>query len=1005
MAKKIITTLIFSAFYFFSFAQSTLEYTNPDILFNEGREFYDLKKYGASYRNFEEYLKTANPLNESMKIQAKYYLAANAYELRQTDAAKQLENYLSENPITPYFDQVHYMLGMLDYEERHYKPALNHFRVVDDSHLTNEQEIDFLFTKGYALLETGDDAKALTIFKSLQQIPDADYNKATYYAGYTEYKVGKYDEALNDLSKIENLPEYSSTAPYYITQIYFSKGDYNTVEKRSDELINKYPGNTNNGELYRLVGEIAFSKSDYKKAAAYLKGYEQIYPKMIRQDEYYLGVSLLKTDQPKEALKYLAAVTTKQDELSESAYLQLGNAYVKLGDFTNARLVYESALQTKFNSQVREEALYNYALTTYDTTTAFGESIRAFEQFLQEFPNSKHTNDAYNYLADIYLTTKNYNEAYESISKITNLNSKLKETKQYIEYKLGTQFFESGNYNNALEYFTKAQQTSPQGKYMADIYYWKAESNYRMRNYPDAISDLKRFYSQPKVSANANYAQSLYTMGYAYFSQKNYTEAMNWFIKYTNAENNKSDKSYADALNRIGDGYFYQRSFTNATKYYDLAAKASPASGDYGLFQSAYTDGLQKNYKQKIDKLNELLKKYPRSDYSDDAMYEIARSYLMLQQNEKAVAAYHDLIVNYPNSVIAPKAILETGMVYYNEGDNDYAIDEFKNVINNYPASDEAKTALESLENIYVDKGDVNSYLTYIKSLGMDMSQASVAHQDSLLFTVAERQYMANDTLKAINSLKAYIDKFCPNGYFCSNAYEYLGDIYYKNNQMNKALAVYDAVLNTQGSPYAEQAALRAASISFDQKNYANAMKYFKLLDKYAQTTENKNIARLGVLRSSYYLNNDEQTISIAGEILKDGASTQEMRNEALFNRAKAYERENKPTDELNDLLKMSINTKTATGAEAKYMLANTYYKLNRLNEAEKEVLSFAKLNTPYQYWLAKSFVVLADVYVQKGNDFQAKQYLLSLQKNYTVKDDIQNMIVSRLNAIANRAN
>lgn len=128
------------------------------------------------------------------------------------------------------------------------------------------------------------------------------------------------------------------------------------------------------------------------------------------------------------------------------------------------------------------------------------------------------------------------------------------------------------------------------------------------------------------------------------------------------------------------------------------------------------------------------------------------------------------------------------------------------------------------------------------------------------------------------------------------------------------------------------------------------------------------------------------------------------MRTEALLNRAKAYLQQNKLNDALKDLKEMNLDTRTSIGAEAKFALSETYFKLNRLNEAEKEVLDFAKKGTPHQYWLARSFIVLSDIYIQKGDDFQAKQYLLSLEKNYTVKDDVQKMITDRLTKIDNRS-
>ena len=48
-------------------------------------------------------------------------------------------------------------------------------------------------------------------------------------------------------------------------------------------------------------------------------------------------------------------------------------------------------------------------------------------------------------------------------------------------------------------------------------------------------------------------------------------------------------------------------------------------------------------------------------------------------------------------------------------------------------------------------------------------------------------------------------------------------------------------------------------------------------------------------------------------------------------------------------------------------------------------------------YWLARSFVLLSDVYVAMNKPVDARQYLLSLQQNYTVDDDIPVRIRTRL--------
>jgi HD superfamily phosphohydrolase YqeK len=55
------------------------------------------------------------------------------------------------------------------------------------------------------------------------------------------------------------------------------------------------------------------------------------------------------------------------------------------------------------------------------------------------------------------------------------------------------------------------------------------------------------------------------------------------------------------------------------------------------------------------------------------------------------------------------------------------------------------------------------------------------------------------------------------------------------------------------------------------------------------------------------------------------------------------------------------------------------------------------EVSTPHTYWLARGFVLLADIYHDWGRDLDARQYLQSLQQNYTEKDDIQTMIQTRL--------
>ncbi|MGL4492568.1 MAG: tetratricopeptide repeat protein, partial [Tannerellaceae bacterium] len=118
--------------------------------------------------------------------------------------------------------------------------------------------------------------------------------------------------------------------------------------------------------------------------------------------------------------------------------------------------------------------------------------------------------------------------------------------------------------------------------------------------------------------------------------------------------------------------------------------------------------------------------------------------------------------------------------------------------------------------------------------------------------------------------------------------------------------------------------------------------------------------------------------------------------------RAKAYIATKQTTKAIEDLKAVSKNTRTVYGAEAKYLLAQVYFDSKQTDKAEKELMNFIETGTPHQYWLARGFILLADIYISKGDDFQARQYLESLKNNYKGNDEISDMIQNRLSKLKN---
>ncbi len=88
------------------------------------------------------------------------------------------------------------------------------------------------------------------------------------------------------------------------------------------------------------------------------------------------------------------------------------------------------------------------------------------------------------------------------------------------------------------------------------------------------------------------------------------------------------------------------------------------------------------------------------------------------------------------------------------------------------------------------------------------------------------------------------------------------------------------------------------------------------------------------------------------------------------------------------DLQELARDVRTAYGAEAKYYVCQYYMDKGMLSECEQEITSFSQQNTQHRYWLAKSLIMLADIYQQQEDYIMAIAYLEALSENYETKND-----------------
>ena len=941
---------------------------------------------------------------QTTEMEQRYNALANRFDGRDKLLQRDLKAYLQAYPYTTFQDEVKFMQGVLQVEKGHYKQALKVLEPVDIHALTRPHQQDYAFYRGYAYLMQQEYQRASIYFSILAKGESRYTTRGKYYYAYCMYKMEKYDKALPALKQLESNPAYAKTVPFYIVQIEYANGNIEEVEERANQILVEQPDSPNNGELHRILGEIAYNKQDYTAAVDHLSLYAKMateqQEELLRNDMYMLGASNYRLGHHEEAVKYLKQVKQERDTISEATCLTMGNAYVQLGQPEQAKLSFQAAANYGLTPAIKEEAAYNYTLCTYQSSSALGESVRAFNDFLTQYPDSKYENRIYQLLSDALMQSKNYAAAIATLDSIPNPSPKMRETKQYLRYQLGADNFLQGKMQQSIDWMSEViAHKAESDKYTTEAFYVRAEANYRLRNYAACEQDLNNFFARPDARQSANYTIARYLQGYTAFSQAKYDKAREMFSIYIDAAL-ATEPTYADALNRIGDCYFNARQFQQAITYYGQVSKLQAAGADYALFQRGYALGLQHKYSDKITVLRELVSRYPKSDYADDGIYEIARAQLQMDDERNAIATYEQLLATYPHSTLARKASLERAMLYRNLHQNEQAIAAYRQTIEKYPATEEAYTALDALQALYVESGNVNEYLAYTKNLAK-MNMNVTTAEDSLLYAAAEMQYMQAAYQKATVSLANYITKFCAGGRYCTTARYYLADSYYRLGQSTEALEQYKVLAEMNANPYQEEAATRVAEICYDKADYACALEAFYRMHALASNRENTTIARLGILRCSQALGRHQAAIDIAEQILSDQPLSEETKAEALYGRAKAYAALQQWTKAQEDLTTLSAEVRTAQGAEAKYLLAQSYYELKDYDTAETQIMEFTQSNTQQQYWLARALVLLSDINRERGELFQARQYLLVLQQNYTATgDDIPALIAQRISTL-----
>ena len=960
-----------------------------------GRQMYESHNYVGAIDQLEHMKQL--PSTPSMREQADYYIALSKFERGEESSLGALLQFYNQYPASPLGMQALLKAGNYFFYRGQWESALNAYSLVRNRSLDLDSDEDLEYRRAYCNLRLGNYREAERQYYELEHT--ARYGGASeFYKAYLDYAQGNYDEAQTKFSRLPQDSELGFQSQYYLTQIDYNKKRYRDVIEKGKSLLAQHQNDYFDAELNRLVGESYYHQNNDVEARTYLRRYmDSPEGEPYRTAAYTMGVLDYRDGNYQAVVNDMLYVLEGSDALSQSAYLYVGQAKRQLGDLNGANMAFQQAAMMDCDRNVKETAYYNYAVgLSKGARTPFDKSIDLFEDFLNEYPNSRYKDNVEGYLVDAYMGTTDYQRALTSINRIKKPGAKVLAAKQNVLYNLGVQALAANRTQDAANYFKQAIDVGNYDKTaLNESRLWLAETQYRTGNYKEAAKQQQE-YVKSVNKGDENYGLAQYNLGYSLLNQNRYSEAKTAFQNAINSKQLTNDLA-ASAYQGIGQAQYYLKDFSGAQASYDQALKLDKnTSGDYSMYQKGIMMGLGHQYADEIAQMDALIKAYPKSDLAPQAMLEKGNAQALLGKNGDALDTYSTLLKNYPKSAEARKGLLQTALVNKSMDKEDAAIEAYKKVIRQYPTSDEAQAAAEDLKVIYADRGQLAEFGKFLNSVP-NAPKIDVNEVERLTFEAAEKA--AIDTRPSIDKMQQYLKDY-PDGAYTAKAKYYIARYHYGKGNYNDAMAAIDEALKGGGdASYAQDALAMRSDILARQGKYDEALRSYKELAERASSDDNRTLAQLGALRVAKQMGNWNEVKNIAGALLDRGGLTVNEEKEVMLDQGLSLAQVGNTKDAETVFRKLAKDPNHECGAQASYELSRMQYEMGNYKGAEQTVNALIDAGTNHNYWLAKSFITLADVYYKQGNVAQAREYLQSVKNNYPGKEkDIFNEVESRLN-------
>ena len=971
-------------------AQKSEIYTNDLEAYNQAISLYNNKQYLSAQIIFEK-VKWENH-GQEVQSDCAFYNAMCAIKLNQSNSDVLMENFILDNPTSAKLNIAYIEIAQHYFEQGSFTESLKWFEKVDESGLSNDNIDKFNFQKGYAFFAAKNKSQATTYFNKV--INSKIYAaQAKYYLGFMAYEGDDYKNANKYFDQVAEDEKYKEKLSYFQADMSFKSGNFQKAIDLGAVALNKSNA-LEKSELNKIIGESYFNLNEFDKAIPFLNQYKGKKGKWNNTDYYQLGFAYYQQNDFENAITQFNKIIDGNDSVAQNAYYHLGQSYLKTNRKQQALNAFKNSSEMIFDLKIQEDAFLNYSKLSYDIGNSYQSVPDILTSFLNKYPNSPSKTDVETLLINSFITSKNYKGALELLEK--NKSFANKQAYQKVTFYRGIELFTDGNYQEALSMFKKSIGEQQDAKFTSRATFWKGETEFVLDNFNESLISFKKFMAFSESKNTSEYKNINYNIAYSYFKLKEYDQAGDFFQAHIEAV--KDDKiRLNDAYLRLGDSRFVTAKYWPAMDAYNKAIDLKSIDADYAAFQKAISYGFVSKNDKKIDDLNKLIATYSKSQYRDDALFELGNTYVAEKNYDLAIKTYDQLLTEFKKGSYASKSILRQGLIYYNTEKDDLAIAKFKKVAAEFPKSPEALEAVSTARIIYVDNGKVDEYATWVRTL--DFVSVTDAELDNDTFEAAEKQFLQNNTKQAIAGFSSYVSKF-PNGNHALNANFYLAQSYYADGLEANSVTNYEYVISKSRNEFTEQALARLAEIHIKSNDNTKLVPILKRLETEADFPQNITFAQANLMKTYYEQKDYVNAVLYADKVLSNPKTDDKVKSDAQIIIARAAFNSNDLPKARQAYTKLLTIAKGELAAEALYFEAYFKNSDGKFDESNTVVQKLTKDYSGYKYFGAKGLVVMAKNFYGLKDSFQATYILDSVIKNFTSFPDVVEEAQKELDSI-----